>query len=553
MRCKMLSGSEIAISELFRASSSLHVVYNLDAVLRVSAAMDSSTLQSCVGVALASLAFYVAHRFYNRLLQPLLPPGPKGLPIVGNIFDVPQSHQWLAYLDMSRTYGSDIISLQLMGTIVIVLNSATAVADLLEERSAIYSDRPRLVMLTELVGFGWNFGFMRYGPTWRRKYHRKILAQHFQPSQIHFFRPCELRAARVLLQRLLESPAKFERHLRHMAGDVILSTVYGIDERPENDPYLDIAEKALHAMAATANSGAWLVDTFPLLQYLPEWFPGAGFKRKAREWRKSVLALPEVPYNFVKQSMAAGTEKSSIMSRALEKSAGTPEADELEPTVKNILGVGYGGADTTVAVLGTFILAMTLYPEVQKKAQAAVDEVVGDGRLPDFNDKIPYVDAIVREVLRWRPITPLPMAHAVIEDDMYKGYRIPAGSVVLGNGWAILHDEAIYGPSTDHSIPERWLTKEGEINEAMREPGAAFGFGRRVCPGKDMAQWSVWICVASILASFDISKSLDNDGIPIEPSGEYTSGMISYPVPHKCDILPRSERAVVMIQTALQD
>jgi cytochrome P450 len=60
-----------------------------------------------------------------------------------------------------------------------------------------------------------------------------------------------------------------------------------------------------------------------------------------------------------------------------------------------------------VSSLGTFILAMTMYPEVQKKAQAAVDEVVGRGRLPDFQDDIPYIDAVVHEVLRWRTVVPL--------------------------------------------------------------------------------------------------------------------------------------------------
>ncbi|KAJ6454682.1 cytochrome P450 [Mycena sanguinolenta] len=461
-----------------------------------------------------------------------LPPGPKGLPLIGNIFDVPKTQQWLTFIEMSRKYESDIIYLNLAGDELVVLNSVVDVDALLEDRSAIYSDR---------VGFHWNLGFMRYGPRWKE--HRKVLMQQFQPSAILLHRPVELAAAQTLLQRFLESPANYERHFRHMASTFILSTAYGIDILPENGPYVDIAEKALHAMACTGIRGSYLVDSLPFLKYVPEFLPGAGFKRQAREWFAIVDAMPNVPYDFCYWPQAAGTAKKSIASRVLDEieensSSSEVQRQEQELTLRNILSVCYSGADTTVSALGTFILAMTRYPEVQAKAQTAIDEV-----------DIPYVDAVVNEVLRWRPVTPLALPHATTEDEMYKGYHIPAGATVVGHGErklrAILHDAATFGPHTNQFIPERWLTKDGKINAAMRKPDATFGFGRH------MAQWSIWICAASILATFNISACVDENGVPIEPSGEYTSGLLCYPIPHKCDILPRSEAARAMIRAAL--
>lgn len=501
-------------------------------------------------LALLTGVLYVALRSYIRKQNSALPPGPTGLPLIGNLLDVPKKHEWLAFIDMWRKYDSDIISLKLMGDTVIVLNSAASVHALLEDRSAIYSDRPTFTMLNDLVGFHWHIAFMRYGARWQT--HRKVFMQQFQPSEVQFHRPVELEAARFLLQGLLKSPGRFEQHLRHMAGMVILSTAYGLDVQPENDPYIAISEKALHAMACTGNRGAYLVDSLPFLRYLPDFFPGAGFKNEARDWYKVVTAMPEAPYNWVKRALANGTAKPSIASRVLADIEGSPNSDSEEEVLKNVLGTCYAaGADTTVSALGTFILAMTMYPEVQKKAQAAIDDVVGPGRLPDFEDTVPYVEAVVREVLRWRPVTPLSVPHALTEDDVYKGYHIPAGSVVVGNAWAVLHDEATYGPDTDKFIPERWLTPDGQINAAIPEPHAAFGFGRRICPGKDMAQWSVWICAASILAAFNINKSSDKDGVPIEPSGEYSSGLLCHALPHKCDIVPRSEAARALVQSAV--
>ncbi|KAJ6481795.1 cytochrome P450 [Mycena sanguinolenta] len=519
--------------------------------------MTFSSLQS-LGLALISLTLVVIIRSY--IGRRSLPPGPRGLPLVGNLLDIPKSQpQWLTFLQMSRKYKSDIISLTLGTDTVIVLNSLNAVEALLEKKSSIYSDRyprrftfslmtdisifyhsPSFPMLNDCVGFDWHFGFMRYGPKWKGI-----------PITILMHRPVELQAARLLLQQFLVSPANFERHFRHMAGMVILSTAYGIDVLQEDDPYIGISEKATRVINCAAIRGSFLVDSLPFLKYVPDFFPGAGFKKQAREWFKIASKIPEVPFDFVRKARAIGTARTSIASQVLDEIEENSSDNQVaqESLLKNILAVCYPGADTTVSALSTFILAMTMYPEVQKKAQAAIDQVIC-GRLPDFEDNIPYLDAVLRELLRWRPVVPLSIPHAVSEDDVYEGYHIPAGAIVLGNAQAILHDEATYGPHPDQFIPERWLTKDGKINTEMRDPSAAWGFGRRICPGRDMAQWSIWICIASILATFNISKSLDEKGVPIEPSGEYTSGLGSYPVPHQCDILPRSEAARAMISSA---
>ncbi|THH16031.1 hypothetical protein EW146_g4550 [Bondarzewia mesenterica] len=181
-----------------------------------------------------------------------------------------------------------------------------------------------------------------------------------------------------------------------------------------------------------------------------------------------------------------------------------------------------------MSALETFFLAMVSHPEAQKKAQAEIDAVIGNDRLPNFDDEnsLPYVNAVVKEVLRWRPVVPLVPAdlagvpHRVISDDVYKGYHIPAGSIVIGNVRAMLHDELTF-PEADKFKPERFL------DTSIKFPEVAFGFGRRVCPGRYMARGSIWIAIASILATLDISKAVDKDGKLIEPTDEYSSGLIS--------------------------
>jgi cytochrome P450 len=111
-----------------------------------------------------------------------------------------------------------------------------------------------------------------------------------------------------------------------------------------------------------------------------------------------------------------------------------------EELIKDSAAVSYAaGADTIVSTITTIILAMTLHPEAQKRAQAELDAVLGD-RLPTFADKedLPYVTAIMKEVFRWIPVLPLAVPHRAINADRYKNFHIPAGASVLGNAWYVI-------------------------------------------------------------------------------------------------------------------
>ncbi|KAF9255647.1 cytochrome P450 [Marasmius fiardii PR-910] len=485
--------------------------------------------------------------------QRRLPPGPPGYPIIGNLFDVGDRQEWLTYRNMSEDYNSDIIYLNMFGTSVVVLNSIEAAQELFDKRSSIYSDRPRFTMLNELTGMSFHLGFMQYGDWWNE--HRKLFKKEFQPPATELHKPALILSARTLLLRFLHSPDNLDRHLRHVTGMFILTTSYGIDVATDptvDDPYVKIGEKCLQAMAAAGNSTQFLVDQLPVMKYIPEWVPGAAFQRYAREWKKSVTALPRVPMEFVKKSMKNGTAKPCVATRVLQETEEDDQYRVIEELLENVLGAAYAAAtDTTVSAVESFILAMLFNPDIQKKAQKAVDEVIGDDRLPDFSDmgKIPYVDALLKEALRWNPVTPLAVPHRLTVDDEYKGYHIPAGSLVIGNAWSMLHDETTYGPNPESFNPERFLTPAGELNPQIRHPTVAFGFGRRQCPGNDLAEMSMWVTIASILLCFDINKFVDDvTGEVVEPLGEYTSGMLCYPLPFKCSIKPRSARVEALIR-----
>jgi hypothetical protein len=140
--------------------------------------MVSLVLFSIVDLLALGIFTFFAHqifiRFEARRYFPL-PPGPKGWPIIGNLFDFPREMPYIAYKDMGRKYQSDLIYLDVAGTSTLILNSAEAANDLLVGRSKIYSDRPQFTMLL-LVGWLFNFAFMPYDVKWRSEFAASTLS-----------------------------------------------------------------------------------------------------------------------------------------------------------------------------------------------------------------------------------------------------------------------------------------------------------------------------------------------------------------------------------------
>ncbi|KAH7890379.1 cytochrome P450 [Phlebopus sp. FC_14] len=492
---------------------------------------------------------YKAYK-HSRSKYPL-PPGPKPLPLIGNLMDLPLKDEAATYNQWARKYG-DLVYANVMGRHLLFVNSPQVANDLFEKRSVNYSDRSELPMINDLMGWDWSFGHMPYGERWKK--HRKMFERQFRPAVAPTYWPIQRKEAHSLLRNILESPQDLIEHLRHNAASVIMKVIYGIEIAPKNDRYIDIAEQALDGMAKAAAPGAFMVDVFPWLKYVPGWVPGAGFQKKAAMWKTAVLEMRDAPFEAVQKALSRGTAPPSFVSHLMDDLDYGADVDDQVETIKGCAGLAYGaGAESTVSSLSSFFLAMLLYPQVQAKAQAELDCVIGPGRLPDFNDRplLPYVSAIVKEVLRWNPVAPLGLPHMVTKDDIYNGYFIPAGAIIIGNTWTILHDERNYEQPMSF-MPERFLNLDGSEHEGIINPEtAAFGYGRRICPGRFMADAQIWISIACILTVFNVYPAKNEQGEPLKVEAEFESGMICHPKPFSFDISPRSESAKSLVkQTA---
>jgi cytochrome P450 len=177
------------------------------------------------------------------------------------------------------------------------------------------------------------------------------------------------------------------------------------------------------------------------------------------------------------------------------------------------------GSETTAAAMAWWMLAMTMYPEVQRKAQEEIDDVVGRDRMPTIADldSMPYIRAMVRETLRWRPVDPMGLQHQTSEDDEYNGYFIPKGTLVIYNVWSMHRDTSVYGQDVDEFNPERYLTADGTqlkpVHPATKGEGqVSYGFGRRICVGRYVANNTLFADIAQILWACTISPAKNPDG-----------------------------------------
>ncbi|KAI0746722.1 cytochrome P450 [Daedaleopsis nitida] len=522
-----------------------------------SSATSTSTLPKVVLSVVAVLTFAFLRSRGKR--TGALPPGPKPLPIIGNAFELVTKELWVKASGWAKTYG-DVVYVHVFGQGLLFVNSYEAAFDLMEKKGSIYSDKPHLVMAGELCGCENmamlpQVAFTRYGDQSRRQ--RRLMTKALGPQAIPAYNPLLEIETQALLKRVMDEPEKFQEHTRRYAGGLTLLVVYGYRVTSNDDPMITLAEECVDILTNRIGEGLglWMVDVFPFLKYLPAWFPGAGFKRKGKAWKAKMVELVDKPYEHVKARMSEGTATPCFCTKLLEQTsdgdADVEEKAQQDFDIRWTANSMYAASiDTTITVLAHFFLMMMLHPDVQKKAQAEIDSTVGTDRLPTFYDRpsLPYVDAIMSEVLRWGAPVPLGLGHRLMEDDVYKGMYIPGGTFIMGNVWNMCRNPELF-PDPDAFVPERYMEKVDDTTAHKRDPrNAVFGFGRRRCPGAHLVESSLWIVIASFLAAFDIKKPVDDQGKIVEPSIVFDNPLFRTPNPFPCDIKPRSARASELIR-----
>ncbi|KAK2755050.1 hypothetical protein FQN54_006578 [Arachnomyces sp. PD_36] len=508
--------------------------------------MNSSPTLPAIGVILVTIVVFTLARYALASTRPKnYPPGPPTVPFLGNLHLLPSTKSFKQFHEWSRDYGP-ILGLKFGPTNVVVLNNYRDVQELMEKRSGIYASRPPNYIATELINpNGTHILFSPYGPGWKSI--RKAAQALFTPRELHQMLPIQNAEATQMVYDMIHDPNNHYRHIQRYTTAVILASVFGQRGVFESHKVRALYDTQ-HRFSAILEPGATPpVDAFKILQYVPEYF--ASYKRKAKELRKEQRALYIQLLDETKERMWEGNGTGCYMEKLLENKEKSGLSEE------HIAYVGgtfmEAGSDTTACTLSSFMLGILSNPEALKKAQKDVDRRCGADRSPGIDDidSMPYIEACVREVLRWRPAVAGGIPHMLTQTDQYKGYVFPAGTVFFANSWGIHHDENEY---EDPEIfnPDRWLNNRygtrypiDDQVKANRNVTYAFGCGRRVCVGQKLAENSLRIVIAKLVWGFDISKV---EGKEVDTSIEtaYDGGLLAVPKEFPAVVRPRSRRHV---------
>ncbi|KAJ5805937.1 cytochrome P450 [Penicillium pulvis] len=444
--------------------------------------------------------YVIPNTFLWRILSRgrKLPPGPPGLPVFGNMFQFTKARDaglWAPFLASLSKYGP-MTTLHMGSQTWVVLNEPQVVADLINKHGKITNERPEMPIAGDLVSHGMRT-VIRPTASWTEG--RRVMHHLLSGSVLRVYGNWQEIESLQLLSAYLDDPTRWYAHHYRYSIAVLYRLVMG-ENLDKTQAELDDYQKV--TMEFTWSLLRSFVDYFPQFSH---WVPTA-----LQWWRPVWVKMGDFHHRVfkdwwdpIRNAVQDGTAKPGFVRDTLLHPEMRYKGSE-EEAMYLATSVIAAGSDNTRMTLNTFLMAMISHPEILARAREEMDAVCveedGTLRLPGMADfeKLPYLAAMVKEVLRWRPTTPITPQHQLTEDFEYEGYYFPKGTCFVINGIALSQqcDEP------DRFDPSRWLDgNEGNITQGLW----AFGGGRRICVGYRVAQQALYVAMARLVFCFDLT------------------------------------------------
>ncbi|TCD71564.1 hypothetical protein EIP91_007311, partial [Steccherinum ochraceum] len=378
-------------------------------------------------------------------------------------------------------------------------------------------------------------------------------AHIFPTRQAHLHHLSIQRAeATQLMYDLLKQPENFFTNIRRYSSSTILSAAFGLRCPRYADSYVSTFYQVQRDQAYIVGPGSTPpLDIFPILKYVPERW--AAWKTMAKSIKKVQRRLWHDLVDVIERRVTEDRRQGCFMEEMWDNQEHYNfNREKMAYLGSNLLEAG---SDTTAVFLQSFISFITAFPDVQRRAQKEIDDVVGTSRSPTFEDwdSLPYLQAVMKEIHRVRPTTPSLVPHKTTADEKLGQYVLPKGSTVFVNLYGINHDPESFDEPAKFD-PDRFLRSEFGTRVGADDTGRRhdmlFGCGRRVCPGMEFAINSIRINTMNLLWAFNFGLCKDDAGnhIPIDLN-DTTDGVLLTQNPFKCAVEPRSQRHTNIIRS----
>uniref|UniRef100_A0A3P8XU91 Vitamin D 25-hydroxylase n=1 Tax=Esox lucius TaxID=8010 RepID=A0A3P8XU91_ESOLU len=461
------------------------------------------------------------------------PPGPSPIPVIGNILSLAtEPHVFMK--KQSEIHGQ-IFSLDLGGYSTVVLNGYDAIKECLYHQSEVFADRPSLPLFKKMTKMG---GLLnaKYGRGWIE--HRKLASNSFRyfGSGHKLFELKISEECMFFVDAIDEHKGKpfNPKHLvTNAVSNITNLIIFGERFTYDDLEFQHMIEIFSENVELAASCWAFLYNAFPCIEYLPFGKHQKLFCNAAKVYD----FLLQITERF-SQGRVRHTPRHYIDAYLDELEQNTGDLGTTFSKENLIYSVGeliIAGTETTTNTLRWAMLYMALYPNIQEKVHKEIDSVLGNGKPPSMEDKqrMPYVEAVLHEVLRFCNIVPLGIFRATSQDALVSGYTIPKGTMVITNLYSAHFDEKYWCDPGTFS-PQRFLDCNG--NFVRREAFIPFSLGRRHCLGEQLARMEMFLFFTTLMQRFHLH--FPNGKVPsLSPK----LGMTLQPLPYSICAVRRQQ------------
>ncbi|KAM8809564.1 cytochrome P450 2K6-like [Eudromia elegans] len=435
--------------------------------------------------------------FWNGYLKKNFPPGPRALPIIGNLHLFDLKRPYRTYLQLSKVYGP-VFSVQMGQRKIVVISGYETVKEALVNQADAFAERPKIPIFEDLTR-GNGVVFAR-GDNWK-------VMRRFTLTTLRDFGM----GKRAIEDRIVEEygyladtigsqegkPFDVSKIINSAVANIIVSILLGKRFDYKDTRFLKLINLTNESVRLAGNPFVTIYNMFPCL----------GFLLKAQ---KTLLQNRDKFHAYIQdtfiehlKTLDKNDQRSLIdafLVKQQEEKSTTNRYFHNGNLLSLVSNLFTAGVETISTTLNWSFLLMLKYPEIQRKVQEEIDRVIGSTppRI-EHRTQMPYTDAVIHEIQRFANILPLDLPHETAADVTLKGYFIPKGTYIIPLLTSVLQDKSQW-EKPEMFYPEHFLDSQGKF--IRKDAFMPFSAGRRICAGETLAKMELFLFFTSLLQRF---------------------------------------------------